>query len=844
MARSTRSTRRTTRVASEQPAESVQSSQSHSDQEPQIPPPAKSRRPARQTTTGPAATTARRRLRSAKEDGSPLQALQTPPKSLKQSKQPKQQAAPKAFTHVLRESDGEAHTEAQVESQPEEQVHTAEKKMRRWHREGASDQAQVRDEAQHERFMERLKPRKEGEGIDLGSGIYFQIRMRHELSFMTGLPQGPDFPLWIEELYRQVEIQYHVNEVEPLQSRVSEMQNRVAELERVQSRVAEMESFIEVLQARAAEMDALHARNAALEHELQRSYDFISLTAQVEIDPMLLDTDPVDNFDADADPTPQPPVNAEPSFVPRSEVLHGSERAIALLRKIENHKRSDQPETFQPEASPKSSEPVKHNIPLVETPKQQSFFGRVGKVLSAITSPFSSSRAKPSPSRTHQPDHTIPTASLTPAEPPSELTLSLTPTPTPVGERSVKSKTKQTKNHRHAVIKTIANSVRDSAEKDKAEAWAEEAFAKITKGSSNSGNKRKRLEAGIKVGDLKHISGCKPWTSGGYGMDDDIFDLSDSDDAPAWAVLQEMVLEQEESDQNPAKRLKSSHNVDMNDITSLNDTIISSPNESPSGIFNSGGKTASMEDVRPRSSRIGSPMFDIPATPGLPATHQQNQNVFKELDQQSPTQQSGAEKHAALQRELRRNGHVPGSGSFMVPEHSSDEDDSDDEDEADSTLWTQQPPPAPVPAHASLPTPVAETTSGPAVPLDPIDVQRAKITKHTPAKPSRLREVHVPSPSLRSDAGNESMMQSIIAAPPAHIMGQGTESMYGISVIPDAEPLDIPQEARQKIDNFISSTDGRAYLNKCSWDDPIAYFSDVDANFDDSSDIDADFEGN
>jgi len=851
-----RTTRRTTRAASEQPAQPALSSQSQSDPELQKPPATKASRVTRQKTTGPATTTARRRLRSTKDGGSPLQALPSP-----QKKEPKRGKA-KASTHVPSHSDDEAHAEAQDEAKvavqvpaqsynsAEIQAHDSdEESVGEWNPYGFNDRAQIEKKARED--LENLGAREDPEpGSDRGSGIFFQIRMRNELSFMTGLKQGPEFPQWMEELYRQVEIQYHINEVEPLQARVSEMQDCVAELESQQSRVAEMESVNATLQARVAEMDALQERNVALETELQRCYDFISLTAQVEIDPVLLDaqmhpadaepadTDAEADANANTESTPQPSLVEEPPFVQRPEVLHGSERAIALLRRIENHKRSDQPEARQPEVSPKSPEAVSHSTSIVETPKQPGFFGRFGKVLSAIKSPFSSSRAKPSTSRAQEPDSTVFRASLTPNEPPSEFTLSLTPTPTPIGERSVKSKTKQNKNHRHAeqaVIKAVANSVRDSAEKGKARAWAEQAFAKITEASPNVGNKRKRIEKGVKieiekgvkVGDLQYFSGCKPWTSGGYGMDDDLFALSDSEDAPAWAVLQNMVLEQDEIAQNPAKRPKFSHNMDMDDITSLNDTIISSPDASPSSIFNSGGKSASLEDLRPRSSRIGSPMFDIPTTPGTPATHQQNENVFMELDQQSPDQQSEAEKRAAFQRELRRNGHVPGSGSFMVPEHSSDEEDSEDEEEVDSTVWTQQPPPAPTPAHASLPISLADTPTVPAAPLDPIDVQRAKITKHTPAKPSRLREVHVPSPSLRSDAGNESM-QSMIASP-IHIAGQGTESVYGISAIPDAEPLDIPQEYRENIENFINSTEGKAYLSNCNWDDPIADFSDVDS---------------
>jgi hypothetical protein len=378
-----------------------------------------------------------------------------------------------------------------------------------------------------------------------------------------------------------------------------------------------------------------------------------------------------------------------------------------------------------------------------------------------------------------------------------------------VGGRSATSKTSKTRNHRNhlqKVAKAVASSVQDAAEKEKAAIWAEQAFEKLIKDSVGNKRKRaedgvnvavlKRLEEGVKVAELNTVS--KPWASG-YGMDDDLYDLSDSDDAPAWAILNDMVLEQEEANQKPAKKVKSKHNVDMGEITSLNDSFGSSVNEKPANVFNSGGKSASLSDLRPRPSTVGSPMFDmanVRTGPTTPATHQQDGNLFAELDQQLPNQPTGA-----------GNGN---GGSFGVPDSPSDGEDSDDEAQGDANLWTQQPPPAPTPAHASLPNAPAETPSAPAASLAPIDVQRAKISKHTPAKPSRLREMHVPSPSLRSDAGNESIMQPI-DVPDEDRDGSSPDEM---------ELEDIPGEDVTNFNNFISSKEGQTYLESASaWDD-------------------------
>lgn len=444
------------------------------------------------------------------------------------------------------------------------------------------------------------------------------------------------------------------------------------------------------------------------------------------------------------------------------------------------------------------------------------------RLWSSLSSAFTPNRAT-SPSTTQNvPAQDSPVQSSSQASAVmDEIAEALTPTPSVVGKPRKQTKKKRTKGHRQAMIKRIANSVDDPAEKAKAEAWAKDVLAQLPKDSAILGDKRKRLEQGVKVGDLKKVQGTKPWKSGSYGLDDDILDLSDDEDAPAWAVLQEMLLE-EQANQPPAKKRKADHEVVMDEVTSLNDTVIPALGEpSPLPVINTNGNSASLFDLRPRSSIQPSPMFESPAM------HKEGGNVFRELQGHS----AQAEEREALKRSLQK---TPPKcfGSFSVPDDIDSSDDEEDvteapaNDDGASSLWTQQPPPAPVPAHASLPTPLAE---GPMIPdaspsktIDPVELQRAKITKHTPAKPSRLREVHVPSPSLKSDAGDITMF----TASPLKESVRVIEPVDGLADMPHAYPLDLPEEVLEPLQSYVKSNAFQADCDAMGWDDPILTYSD------------------
>jgi hypothetical protein len=902
-------TQRNTRATSEQAAQLGQSSQLDPEHQ-EARTPARSTR-TRQTTTTLTATGTKRRLRSAKDNGSPLQVLDAEPKRTVKGKG---KASSRATSRALSQSENESEDGAQAEAHAQAHGNTQgyAQARTRGHNQGstqghnqASSQGHDQNltqgptrghtqgsalpelkaiaevEAQEEvhgdmgveaqavvqysgegrspaghrpaapqssrsgktpygpypDWMHKIDPPdydqhikayedrfgREPSNADRGREIFFQIRMRDQFLYLfSGVGPNDDFNEWFDDIWRQIAIQVYMNEVDPRQAQVDELEPQV---EYLQAHIAELESRLkpenEALRAENEALRARHkallARNGELENELlPRYYDSISTTGQViGIDLSTAGKHTDDDTDADADtdvpdvpptePTRKPSVAVKPSVVASRYNPQGSKEKIELLEQLEKRVNPGiEPEEV--DTSPQSPEALDNDTPMAETPKQQGMFTSLRRLFNTI-SPFSRSRAEPPPSSAQQPDSPVFQPALTPK---TEFALSLSPTPAPVGERSGTSKTSKTKNHRkhlQTVAKAVASSVQDAAEKEKAAIWAEQAFAKLIKDSVGNKRKRaddgvnvavlKRLERGVKVADLTTMN--KPWASG-YGMDDDLYDLSDSDDAPAWAVLNDMVLEQEEANQQPAKKVKSNHDVDMGEITSLNDSFGSPTNERPGNVFNSGGKSVSLSDLRPRPSTIGSPMFnmaDARTGPTTPTTHQQDGNLFAELDQQLPNQLTGA-----------GNGN---GGSFGVPDSPSDEEDSDDEAQGDANLWTQQPPPAPTPAHASLPNAPAETPSAPAAPLAPIDVQRAKISKHTPAKPSRLREMHVPSPSLRSDAGNESIM------PPIDVPDEDRDG----SSINEMELEDIPDEDVVQFNDFISSKEGQAYFEGASdWSAP------------------------
>jgi hypothetical protein len=421
--------------------------------------------------------------------------------------------------------------------------------------------------------------------------------------------------------------------------------------------------------------------------------------------------------------------------------------------------------------------------PQPSTPRSFSLFGF------SFSSPFSKPSApiQAPPTQTTQtgPANPVQTSTSTPIRSPeadlAPLTMALMQAPTPVGEARPKKKRKI--NNRNRIIRKVTASVAED-EKDKAKAWVESSLKKMMRTATNDallGDKRKRLEKGVKVGDLKTIQGTKPWHQGSFGLDDEIADLSDSDEAPAWAVLQDILLEAEADMQAPpAKRRKPFRPAPVEDVPSLNETFAASP---APVIFNSKGKSTSIYDLQPRRSIDPPPMFDN-------AVHREGSNVFNEL-QQTSAEQSNTVRDS-----------VPTTiSSFSVPEGDSDED------EGEGASWTQQPPPAPVPAHASLPAVLDDTQH----PQDPVEHQRAKATKYTPAKPSRLREIHVPSPSLLSDAGGSPIPAGAVQT------GMG---------IPDAEMLDLPEDVQAYMNQYISSGQMEADIAANQWDDLILSYSD------------------
>jgi hypothetical protein len=366
--------------------------------------------------------------------------------------------------------------------------------------------------------------------------------------------------------------------------------------------------------------------------------------------------------------------------------------------------------------------------------------------------------------------------------------------PTPVGERTKRSSKKTKKPNR--LIKALLQGVEEQ-DVDKAAAWAKQVAAEF-KHDSAAGDKRKRLEAPVLYRDLKHLPSSKPWQSG-FSFPEDVLDLEDDDVVPAWAVYTSMMEEERE-----AKKTKTTH-------ASVEDDMPASLNE----VF--GNSTASALDFQPRRSIDPSPMFDTPLH------HQEGGNVFNELrghdaaisDREilqrelkavSTQHQTEVESRASSNPEGLHRTHDPIHGSFSVPDSDSEEED---EEVREQPVWTQAPPPAPTPSHAPLPA---------SKPNDEIERQRQKLMKHTPHKPSRLQQVSYPSPSLFSDAGNE----SILAASPAKF-----SELFGD--IPDVEPLDFSDDPELEAAVAAGSTPEalQAMLATMKWSVPtITYDSD------------------
>jgi hypothetical protein len=89
--------------------------------------------------------------------------------------------------------------------------------------------------------------------------------------------------------------------------------------------------------------------------------------------------------------------------------------------------------------------------------------------------------------------------------------------------------------------------------------------------------------------------------------------------------------------------------------------------------------------------------------------------------------------------------------------------------------------------------------------------------KHTPAKPSRLREAFVPSPSLMSDAGNE----SIFLASPLPATGLFDD-------MPDAAELDLSAEDWAAVDALSNTAEWKASAARTWPDALLTYESEED----------------
>lgn len=399
-----------------------------------------------------------------------------------------------------------------------------------------------------------------------------------------------------------------------------------------------------------------------------------------------------------------------------------------------------------------------------------------------------------------------PTSTSRAPQPDSYTELLSTP-PTPVGERRQARPRKQKRN---LMLQLLTKGV-EPGDMVKAQEWAKHMIPTL-KNYLDFPVMRQRLEKPVLLQDLEQLPSSKPWES---GFGDPLGHLDDEDVVPVWAVVLEIVSEQE---QPMRKRTKASHEVSMglDDTLSLNDM-----DRATEPLHDSHGHSASLMDLHPRRSVEPSPIF----TSSPP--YQSGSNVFKELRGHESSTEFQADEHKVIQEVTKEATHThnPSQGSFGL-DYGSDESEDEsislegetsDADNTASPLWTQPPPPAPVPAHAPLPggsaagTPAAAEAPSTTTeqPKDEIERQRQKLMKHTPAKPSRLREAFVPSPSVLSDAGNQSFLTGTPLAP---------TSMFGD--MPDAEDLDLTSEDWVGVRALTNSDEWKAAAATNVWPDP------------------------
>lgn len=413
--------------------------------------------------------------------------------------------------------------------------------------------------------------------------------------------------------------------------------------------------------------------------------------------------------------------------------MTGDESALALLRHVQEAARSPRPTEASVASAPSPSATKQTTPPSPPADVAQNISTPSRSIFASFTTPFTALK-----NLFGSPAAASPPPSPTPSRPPpsGSMTEVLTIPPTPVGERAKRSARKANRRPNRFVKALLRGVNQDDVAK--ATAWAETIAAELQKDSA-AGEKRKRLETPVLFRDLEHFPASKPWQSG-FSFPDDVLDLEDDDIVPAWAVYTSMV----EEEHRRTKKNKLAH------ATSVADDMPASLNET------FGLSTSSTLDLHPRRSIDPSPMFDTPLH------HKEGDNIFTELDGHDAV----VHDRENLQRELKAGGsqpqkkveisktepitglhkaHDPAHGSFSVPDSDSEDEDEGEEASNASPVWTQAPPPPPTPSHIKLPN------------TSQVEVQRQKLMKHTPHKPSRLQQVSYPSPSVISDAGGSPM---------------------------------------------------------------------------------------
>jgi hypothetical protein len=574
------------------------------------------------------------------------------------------------------------------------------------------------------------------------------------------------------------------------------------------------------LTAHARALEHLEVRNQEL---LSSNQDLLSLNTHLRnlVEMLRTGQGQANSHSTDIDSFGIP---AQPPSPARPEFLVGDDAALALLHKIEAAARAprtappdnDDRETEvqalpqQPEQEVAQSE--SSQAPAAATPSRpisepSGFFSRSFTAIKSRLG-FTPTPTVPSPTTPTTP------SSSSRAPPPGSFTEMLSTPPTPVGERS---KARPRKKKTSPMLRLLLKGV-EASDMSKAEEWAKQAIPAFMN-LSNSDTKRRILETPVLVQDLQHLPSCKPWES---GFGDPLGDLDDEEFAPVWAVFLQIMAQEEEPKK---KKSKSSHGATMDaDFTQSLDEMSAaaiaelqkSVRSPPRKLYNSHGNSASHLDLEPRRSVQPSPMF------GSSSSHQDGGNVFNELQGHDTTAQLQTNDrenlHEATKNVIEKaTNHNPSEGSYGL-DYDSDEDDSSIISEtsdagAGTSLWTQPPPPAPVPAHAPLPGgSAAETSSVPTAqePVDEVARQRQKLMKHTPAKPSRLREAFVPSPSVRSDAGNESLF---LATPLA--------ASDAFDDMPDAQDLGLTSEEWAAVDDMRNSEAFLAADASVQWPDAI-----------------------